>query len=108
MGTDRNANGQLRLFSTALVTITLLLTPLQAGKYVFTVRGNKTFLNGEQVIVKGLRCSNALVSDESTKELIANLDTFASYGINTVSVFFMGSRFGDVKGYNKDGSLNPV
>ncbi|HKI88681.1 MAG TPA: hypothetical protein VKA38_06615, partial [Draconibacterium sp.] len=28
-------------------------------------------------------------------------------GINTISVFFMGSRFGDVKGYNEDGSLNP-
>jgi len=78
------------------------------SKYVFTIRNGKTFLNDKNILVKGLRCSNALVSDESAAELIANLDTFASFGINTVSVFFMGSRFGDVKGYNRDGSLNPV
>lgn len=40
--------------------------------------------------------------------LIANLDTFKSYGVNTVSVFFMGSRYGDVKGYKPDAGLNPV
>jgi hypothetical protein len=80
----------------------------KGGKYVFAVRNGKTLLNGKHMLVKGLRCSNALVSDKSASELIANLDTFASFGINAVSVFFMGSRFGDVKGYNKDGSLNPV
>jgi len=79
----------------------------KGSKYVFTVRNGKTYLN-EKILVKGLRCSNALVSDESAAELIGHLDTFASFGINTVSVFFMGSRFGDVKGYNKDGNLNPV
>ena len=40
--------------------------------------------------------------------MIDNLDTFAGYGVNTVSVYFMGSRFGDVKGYNEDATLNPV
>ena len=80
----------------------------EGDKYVFTVRNGKTYLNKKEILVKGLRCSNALISDETADELIDNLDTFASFGINTVSVFFMGSRFGDVKGYNKDGSLNPV
>lgn len=100
------ATGGLAL--TLIVTTLLRPAPVQAGKYAFTVQGNKTFINERRIVVKGLRCSNALVSDESAEELIANLDTFASYGINTVSVFFMGSRFGDVKGYNKDGSLNSV
>ena len=96
-------------FSLALLAIMLLFAaPLQAGRYTFTVRGNKTCLNGQNILVKGLRCSNALISDRSAAELISNLDTFTSYGINTVSVFFMGSRFGDVKGYNEDGSLNPL
>ena len=31
-----------------------------------------------------------------------------SYGLNTVSVFIMGSRFGDVAGYRGDGSMDPV
>ncbi|MCF6333577.1 MAG: hypothetical protein L3J11_09865 [Draconibacterium sp.] len=30
------------------------------------------------------------------------------YGVNTVSVFIMGSRYGNIKGYLEDGSLNPV
>ena len=44
----------------------------------------------------------------ATNGLINHLDLYKSYGINTISVFFMGSRFGDVKGYNEDASLNPV
>ena len=75
---------------------------------MFTVRGTKTYLNGQEFLVKGLRCSNALISDQETRDLIDNLDTFAGYGVNTVSVYFMGSRFGDVKGYNEDATLNPV
>src|SRR4030042_1612586 len=78
----------------ALLAILFLAGPLYAGKYVFTVRGTKTYLNEQEILVKGLRCSNALISDKATAELIEKLDTFASYGINTVSVFFMGSRFG--------------
>ena len=79
-----------------------------ASHYVFTVRGEKTCLNGQEFVVKGLRCSNALISDQTAGELIANLDTFARYGVNTIGVYFMGSRFGDVKGYRADGSLSPV
>ena len=79
-----------------------------AGDYVFTVRGEKTCLNGREILVKGLRCSNALISDQETGELIDNLGAFAGYGVNTIGVYFMGSRFGDVKGYNEDGTLSPV
>ena len=63
-------------------------------------------LNGRPFQVVGLRCSNALISDEKTRQLINNLDRFASYGVNTISVFFQGSRFGDIKGYREDGSLD--
>ena len=79
-----------------------------AGTYTFTIKGEKTYLNGKEFLVKGLRCSNALISDKTADELIANLDTFKDYGLNTVSVYFMGSRFGDVKGYNQDCTLNPI
>jgi len=82
--------------------------PALAGDYVFSIRGDRTYLNDAPILVKGLRCSNALLSDAATQELIEKLDTFASYGINTVSVFFMGSRFGDVKGYRADGHLHPI
>jgi hypothetical protein len=58
--------------------------------------------------VRGLRCSNALVSEAATNSLIAHLPVFGAYGVNAISVFFMGSRFGDVRGYREDGSLDPV
>jgi len=56
----------------------------------------------------GLRFSNALVSDAKTDSLIMYLDTFKSYGINSFSVFWMGSRFGNINGFLPDASLNPV
>lgn len=79
-----------------------------ADKPELSIRGDELLLDGEPVKLLGLRCSNALVSDTSTDELIAHLDLYKSYGLNTISVFFMGSRFGDVKGYLPDGSLNPL
>jgi hypothetical protein len=94
-----------------LLLILIILTAnttVYAGKYTFSVKGERTYLNNREVLVIGLRCSNALISDATTQQLIDNLDTFASYGVNTVSVFFMGSRFGDVKGYDKGGTLNPI
>ena len=89
-------------------------TPLSASQtnYTVSIAGSTIFLNGPQgskpFQVLGLRCSNALISDAKVDELIDNLDTFKQYGINSVSVFFMGSRFGDIKGYNPDATLNPV
>jgi hypothetical protein len=79
-----------------------------AGDYLFSVAGDQILLNSKPFKIIGLRCSNALVSDVKTQELIDQLEVYRSYGINTVSVFFMGSRFGDIKGYRVDASLNPI
>jgi hypothetical protein len=73
---------------------------------IFSVKGEKTFLNDEEIILRGLRFSNALISDKAVDELIANLDTFAYYGINSFSVYLQGSRFGDIKGYEEDCSID--
>jgi hypothetical protein len=81
---------------------------LTGSRHVFTVEDGKTCLDGTPLLVIGLRCSNALISDSTADQLIQNLDTFAGCGVNTVSVYFMGSRFGDVQGYRRDGSLDPV
>ncbi len=77
-------------------------------QHIFSVKEGKTWLDGQPLLVKGLRCSNSLVSDVATADLITHLDLYKSYGVNTVSVFLMGSRFGDIKGYNEDASLNPA
>lgn len=76
--------------------------------YQIRIDGDRILLNDQPVKIIGLRCSNALISDDTAQSLIDNMDTFASYGINTVSVFLMGSRFGDVKGYRPDASLDTV
>ncbi len=91
-----------------LLLALFLMTNLNAGKNVFSVNGTKTFLNNKEFLCIGLRCSNALISNETTMDLINHLDLYKSFGVNTISVFFMGSRFGDVKGYNSDGTLNPA
>lgn len=91
--------------------ILIILSSLSISLFaqnIFSVKGTKTFLNDQEVQVIGLRCSNALITDEATNELINNLDIFKSFGINTISVFFMGSRFGDIRGYHADASLNPL
>ena len=78
------------------------------SKHRFTVQGEMTCLDGIPFLAKGVRCSNALISDAAADQLIENLSLFASYGVNTISVFLQGSRFGDVKGYRQDAALDPV
>lgn len=102
----RDATGY-SLCQTVLTAIVCLQAAV-AGSHAFGVADGKTVLDGRPFLVKGLRVSNALISDKATAELIAHLDSFKSYGVNTVSVFFMGSRFGDVRGYRSHGSLDPV
>ena len=80
----------------------------EGGQTTLKIDGDQILLNSEPCKVLGLRCSNALIGDRTTNDLIVGLDLYRSYGVNTVSVFIMGSRFGDVKGYLPDGSLNPV
>ena len=64
--------------------------------------GNGFVLDGEPFQVVGLRVSNSLIRASETRQLIDNMDLLGSYGINTYSVFFQGSRFGDIAGYNED------
>lgn len=92
----------------ALTFLLALTWVAEAGRYTLTVEGERLLLNGTPFKVIGLRVSNALMSDATAEQLIANLSRVKSYGVNTVSVFLMGSRFGDVKGYRADASLDPV
>lgn len=99
----------IKLQQILLALVTLIASHQCTNKdYVFSVKGKKTYLNEQEVLVAGLRCSNALYSDYSTNELIEHLDEYKSYGVNTVSVYVMGSRYGNFKGYLEDGTLNPV
>lgn len=92
----------------ALLFLVVVSVAARGGQYVLELKGRDLLLNKTPFKVIGLRVSNALISDKTAQQLIENLDQFKSYGVNTVSVFIMGSRFGDVKGYRPDASLDPV
>jgi hypothetical protein len=75
---------------------------------VLTVKGTQTLLYGTAIITKGFRMSNSLVSDQAANALIAQLDTYVAYGMNTISVYFQGSRYTKVVGYLPDATLDPT
>jgi hypothetical protein len=75
---------------------------------VLTITGGELRLNGAPIKLQGLRTSAALMSDATTRDLIDHLDLFRDYGVNAISVYVMGSRFTDVKGYRPDATLDPI
>jgi hypothetical protein len=79
-----------------------------AGPNRVAVKGEDILFNDKPVKLVGLRCSNALISERTTDDLIGALELYQGYGLNTISVFVMGSRYGDVKGYLPDATLNSV
>lgn len=86
----------------------MLAVSAQAIENRLAVEGETILQNGTPVKLLGLRCSNALMSDRATADLVAMLDVYQEYGLNAVSVFVMGSRFGNVKGYLPDARMDPV
>jgi hypothetical protein len=93
---------------TACLLSICICMPADAGRYVVSIKQDNILLNGHPVKIIGLRTSNALVSDAATDALIGALDQYARFGVNSVSVFLMGSRFGDVKGYRPDATIDPT
>lgn len=76
--------GTTKALQATLLAIVFSSQTAHAGQHVFAVKDGKTVLDGRPFLVKGLRVSNALISDSSTEQLIANLGVFQSYGVNTV------------------------
>jgi hypothetical protein len=97
----------LRWLAVVLLAVGLLQVA-SAASPVVSVSDGQIRLDGTPVKLLGLRLSNALMSDVTAQQVIDQLDTFREYGVNTLSVYVMGSRFGDVKGYRPDASLDPV
>lgn len=75
------------------------------SRFKFSVDGDKTLLNGEQIICRAIRCSSGAYSDKTTADLVEFLSLYREHSVNCISAFFMGNRFTDMKGYNEDGSL---
>lgn len=98
----------MRTILLGMTLVAVLPGAAEAGKHVLGIRGDQILLDGKPFKVIGLRCSNALMTDRTADNLIERLPFYRHHGINAVSVFFMGSRFGNVKGYRPDATLDPV
>ena len=95
-----------KCFATVILATTFCaFVPMTKGpnKNTLIIDKNEILCNGYPVKLIGLRSSNALISDKATADLIKSLDQYKPSGLNTISVFIMGSRFGDIKGYFPDG-----
>ena len=59
-----------------------------------TVQEDLFFMNGKAFDMWGIRVASASQSDSLTDHLIAQLDDYRQYGVNTIDVFFQGSSGG--------------
>lgn len=59
---------KVALYFTVVLVIGLMFasTAFSATNYKVTISGNKILLNAKETKILGLRCSNALISDETT------------------------------------------
>ncbi|MEZ6036193.1 MAG: hypothetical protein R3F29_01845 [Planctomycetota bacterium] len=80
----------------------------------FEIRGERAFLGGEPFELWGLRCGNALYSQNVTERHVRALDNMAAHGINAIAVYMQGSNTGwpdadrGLDGYTRQGALKPV
>jgi len=73
-----------------------------------SVAGSDILLDGKPIKLKGVRLSNALTTDSTAEQAVRSLDTFGGYGLNTVTVYIMGSRFSNTKGFRPDATIDPA
>lgn len=58
---------------------------------ILTIKGNLFYLDNEPFDMWGIRVASASQTEELTNHLIAQLDDYKRYGVNTIDVFFQGS-----------------
>lgn len=68
--------------------------PLRKKEAALSVKGNSFYMDNEPFDMWGIRVASASQSDALTDHLIAQLDDYKQYGVNTVDVFFQGSSGG--------------
>jgi len=77
--------------------------PLE-GQKVLAIKGADFFLDGHRFDMWGIRVASASQSDELADHLIAQLDEYRMYGINTIDVFLQGSSGGYSDPFRDNGS----
>ena len=93
---------QRTLLPFAFIFLGILHSTISAGN-LLTVEGDRFHLNGKPYNMWGIRVASASQNQDLTDKLIANLDDYKSYGVNTVTVFVQGSSGGFSDPFSPDG-----
>jgi hypothetical protein len=79
-------------------------SPAPSPAATLTVKGHAFLLDGRPFDMWGVRTASASQTQELTDHLIAQLDDYKAHGVNTVSVFYMGSSGGYADPFAADGT----
>lgn len=89
------------------LNLLLLLVFVMLGSWTqaqtVSISDNEFFLDGQPFDMWGVRVASASQQASYTAQLIDNLDTYKSYGINTVTVFYQGSSGGNYDPFSANG-----
>ena len=99
----RSASGVVRTVA-ATFSSTAAPTPPAAGTRTLTVEGDGFLLDGVPFDMWGIRTASATYDQAQTDHLIAQLDTYRAHGVNTVAVYYMGSRGANYDPFTPDGT----
>jgi hypothetical protein len=72
--------------------------------HTLTISGDAFELDGRPFDMWGARVASATQSDAQTDHLVAQLPEYAAHGVNSVAVFYQGSRVAYSNPWNSDGT----
>lgn len=76
----------------------------QAWETEILVDGTRFRVNNELFDMWGIRVASAVGKDAYTDHLVQQLDDYKTHGVNTITVFYMGSSGGHFDPFKPDGS----
>jgi hypothetical protein len=90
----------------SIIACLVLATSVSAA--TLRVEGQKFRLDAKPFDMWGIRTASASQSEEYTRHLVEQLDEYRRHGVNTVSVYYMGSNGGYSDPFSADGkSIDP-
>jgi len=88
-----------------LLLLLLFLSQSPIFAQQLSVQGNQFLLDGDHFDMWGIRVASASQTDSLTELLIANLDEYKKYGVNTISVYLQGSSGGFSDPFRDEGKI---
>ena len=87
----------------AITTTFLLLFAFPVFSQTLSISGNQFYLDDENLPLWGVRLASASQNEENTQKLISVLEDYKRYGVNSVSIYVMGSSGGYSDPFKRNG-----